>query len=1515
MNILQMAQAGAIVSEADPKLDTVSAREYRHRALGDRPVVRLVSDSLGTAEDLTLEFHGFSLHQTEAVGYQLRKGLGFPGWALIHDPERAAFALQVLKQFRAQAKLARSRPGAAKEGFDEIAERLGRSVPHFLPSFYEEAGRVFLDSGNAKMGQTMFGKARQAEKVHALKVDESLRRESFLEFALAGAVSIKTLSEYGKELSDEHDPEQAYLHFRELCLRRTLGGMPPWSGMLKELKRLAKASNKKVKQEERALLEEVLSAPAVSRAPIEFWNSAKETVAGLCQERPELRKTLLHLFPIFSGDRLKQGGVWLDLLDQWGATALLETEPDSAAWLSRMLGHFYHWSSTQPNPDQMFSLVQRLAPTLLAQGRAVVTVTDTWRADLDLLELLASHQIPLSVDTKHPHAVLNLSNWAANSGPERPKDPRHLSQLPAVRPLLLSSLERYFGTEPFDSVSAPMHGWKSLKKSWLEAQIEELERGALPTLADTLDRWELVAKGKILEDYPDLRERLRRLNRQAVLARSLRGFVPDELTWPALEKAINELGVESTVSGLFPHAVVMNAQQVIAVGFEGEIARHELKLPSGSTLETAAYIEGEFLLFYQTSSERKAVWSDGRECEFTYFYGGLASLRCAELPDVGLTFGDRAVRAGDSSLQRDRMTGVVCDGQTCWRLEWLQNENLLREFDPRTGSGGRCSWPQFFEDWIEPDARLEVRTCELFPLPTGLLTSPLGAKQGRAGWRIRKRGEQWEGETIAGQSYRGDEIATGIINIVGAERVIHSYHSLPSISCDGTAVSNPRITPNAALWKLPSHWWHLYQVRSREDSQRLRKLRDDEVDSLKLGDSHLQRAHQAMVENSHELFERLQAFLVEPQEARLASVTSEQLKELIASLALPLYNTHSLSDEVAAVSSLLPASAPPEGLWAKFGRMFSRTSISAPLFNPVPFAFIQSCLSHFAALAWRLVTPFANRAELESGLTLFSWWADSPLFQKPHRFRRIQVRLPKYENQLVTLAQGNSRYLLAPSFLHHSSHQGFEATNDETFRVPTEATLESSQPCNVGWATAERLSTFIKLARANGPLPWKRAHAERLSEITGLSYAESCLLWTGFPHFYNWQSSFLPAEMREAMGVKTTDAKLARENLRTLTFERRLELFSQAMPDDPVQLWRDTEACVERLGEVWNRLQGARLTISNEVLKVLSSFSYLKPAEFLAAFTEPSSGVFSRDGRGEPTGWRVEVDPADSFEQHHLALALSYLAYFFEYLPVGDPVRQTVVKAWPFIEERLKNPHLLFHARNLEPGCGENAEQWRALLGGTDNGRVLMQTSPWGDSSFYYRPAKVEPDDPILKALGASDWEALQAVKRPEFAEFIKRFSQTPVPQGGYETNPTFSAPELIGAVQERLDLSENEAVLYLQTLTLLQPTAKNIQLWNDWSAAVYKKTAAALTERGLLLQAKRSRAGRAYFLPGGWVEQKAPFLPFESWKASLYGISPQTRLRPGQFFILTPSHQLFQRAWQRVTSGDTPAYEEVKSS
>ena len=149
------------------------------------------------------------------------------------------------------------------------------------------------------------------------------------------------------------------------------------------------------------------------------------------------------------------------------------------------------------------------------------------------------------------------------------------------------------------------------------------------------------------------------------------------------------------------------------------------------------------------------------------------------------------------------------------------------------------------------------------------------------------------------------------------------------------------------------------------------------------------------------------------------------------------------------------------------------------------------------------------------------------------------------------------------------------------------------------------------------------------------------------------------------------------------------------------------------------------------------------------------------------------------------------------------------------------------------------------------------------------------------------------------------------MPAGAWEQDARVSAPDTLQAVCSALKLDEAPALLYLQTLTLLNPTKKNVVLWNDWKPAAYRNAAAVLVERELVLVGKRSRAGREHFLPGAWSEQKR-LLPYEEWKRPLYGFDGRV-FHMGAPRSAAPIHLLFERAWARYVSGDVPKFREVR--
>ena len=79
------------------------------------------------------------------------------------------------------------------------------------------------------------------------------------------------------------------------------------------------------------------------------------------------------------------------------------------------------------------------------------------------------------------------------------------------------------------------------------------------------------------------------------------------------------------------------------------------------------------------------------------------------------------------------------------------------------------------------------------------------------------------------------------------------------------------------------------------------------------------------------------------------------------------------------------------------------------------------------------------------------------------------------------------------------------------------------------------------------------------------------------------------------------------------------------------------------------------------------------------------------------------------------------------------------------------------------------------------------------------------------------------------------------------------------------------------------------------------------------MVEARRERAGRSLFLPGGWMPARAPHHPMEAWKAPLYDLDRSDRVRPRLAAVLPllPLGQVFAGAWRRYRDGDRPGYTE----
>jgi len=148
-------------------------------------------------------------------------------------------------------------------------------------------------------------------------------------------------------------------------------------------------------------------------------------------------------------------------------------------------------------------------------------------------------------------------------------------------------------------------------------------------------------------------------------------------------------------------------------------------------------------------------------------------------------------------------------------------------------------------------------------------------------------------------------------------------------------------------------------------------------------------------------------------------------------------------------------------------------------------------------------------------------------------------------------------------------------------------------------------------------------------------------------------------------------------------------------------------------------------------------------------------------------------------------------------------------------------------------------------------------------------------------------------------------------PAGCYR-DPRVSAPAVVAEVRQELGLSEPAAVYFLQLLALVDPTDTNVKTWNGWKKKQLDEARAELIAHDLVVEGKRTGAGRTVFLPGAWWEAQSGSMPVEAWKSNFYLIRYRERCESTVRWCppTEPFDQLFQTVWGRWLSGDRPSFD-----
>ncbi|MGV3484396.1 MAG: DNA-binding protein, partial [Planctomycetaceae bacterium] len=525
-------------------------------------------------------------------------------------------------------------------------------------------------------------------------------------------------------------------------------------------------------------------------------------------------------------------------------------------------------------------------------------------------------------------------------------------------------------------------------------------------------------------------------------------------------------------------------------------------------------------------------------------------------------------------------------------------------------------------------------------------------------------------------------------------------------------------------------------------------------------------------------------------------------------------------------------------------------------------------------------------------------------------------------------------------------------------KPPKGMAVDTTTVLEPGWNRNSLLS-FIKAVRAVRTLPLPSPEQlAAAAAMLGVHPISPALVWMGNLRTVRNGQEKLTQELRDHYGWKVKDIQTAiaeldamelppwvgsigvRNNPGGAVLDGADRAFSQMLAK-----WAEArKKTISLPAEVLKKLDTGRRSPTNAANQICDLIADPQASELLQrrTVTLTATGQASVYHQIE-----VKYDPAtkiflvEAFCDLPRALAVIHYE-----LPVGAEARVAVADVIQEVRDFLDDPSTMFPfgARFTGPiGSEPNVDETIARLGATitklelaadglyrgDSGLVVVATAPPA-ICMLFRSARLksEKDLATLSAAvnatfdfsGPGDHHIRAAlsvlVMRSEAMTRLANESRdSTLPEGSWEQDPRLSVADIVNACAKKLKVSTEAAALYLQVLALHDPTAVNVKRWNGWSTKEYAAAAKELVDAEHLVEAKRERAGRDIFLPGGWEPLKQPNLPIESWKLPLFGHANADRLRGGgadRILLLDSIAAHFQAAWSRAEQGDVPRYDEA---
>lgn len=1513
---------GGIATAQVPDSAVAQAIVYSSPALPERSVVRLAPAPLAVVEDLTAEAFGLSPAGATEVGFMRARASGFPAWPIMHDPGNARHALNLVGALQRAGRQLRSKPGAAKDELTKIGNDLGNAAPHFLPTFYEEAARMFLAAGNQTYAAQFVGKAREAERVHGLAIDEQRHQAVMLEFALEGAVSAKELTAEAKSLPGRVAPDEAYELFLRLNVERVLGGMPPYAGVLVDLRKLGRAAGKKPAETDHDFLGQVISAQSLRQAAGAFWERATPALKKLVETDEAVASGLVSFLP----GKVKVAA-WVAILSELRLLDQLAADPPAArSWLQMMMDQVVtRWDDGDS---------ESLVPVILGwqQSLAGATFSCSGRLALDTMDAL----LEVGAEVELRGGGLDLRLWARNFF-------RRDLTFVAAHPRLRAAFSApSWIPDDLPSVAAAHPGAREIVRGWLQTARDQ---GGLTLVG--LERRLEFARWATAETYPawhaEFDALYSGLDVPEIVAENLRLGLTTELTHPLVEQTITELKAAGTKNDRWP--TVADQWPAIAVYCDNRVrfiegaeivAAHDF--PADVDIEAAELVAGEIgIMVMDASYDSVRMWAGPTATQKLVGYYRAGAESSLPVPG-GRLYPSGLVTPGGKAYHNTQHNGeVLSDGTHYWRLHL----DDCVELDPETGREGRQSLPAALA------AAVEQHRPEGFALSTGTMYRPVTPATADSlmstadgmhscivlvqpqlyGTPAEQRIIDADGTlytwTPPGRSFASPVWGVlrrpgGGVWLVDADRTLidaeTGLYLLPALTADAD---------NHLLTQLPRHVWHHLRARDEGASERMRGLIATDVEALVEAVSGVPEPADIPRQTFWE-----PAYVYD-----VALPGSSAMATAAALLGVDAADTrmHPLLTSVVmvAVDALQSVRAAAEITGRAGGDPAADEVVDVPALNKVVAAHRPQ---YSRGSLQRVIQAIDDGSVPDENLDvaqIIGWesalvaLAAAPLRPAEERTQLARLGVDLGEVGFLTPGMGTA---VVPQLTSGTAGAWFTTRADGGHRLlRIAASYDYSVVLFAGEAPAtvhdlpvtvasgERpdpdalLGVLLHLRDTDATLEWDPGWATALAAATGLSEAAAAILLMGLPRLGEYVQNFLPADVRTLLGLKVAEADMARTELRALPIQHLIALLAAAVPLSDPASYLTAGPDIAAMANMWRKLRGDRLTL---------------PADVVADVTK----TFHEWGADKVPELLQEVPDARTFADSRAHLQPAFLAAMAERLPLDDPLR-----AW--LADRLEQLAAAFVATpQVEAAYSYSAQVLAALSLPEPQDRTvaerhevdgLVLVCQYGRVEIFYSPAEAQKQPELLPRLEGLPVDNAGALRRTvRLHEFLtgdavaETVAWLRTPGSGSPRDPQAVVPGVVEQAAAGLGVPAEAARYWLQLAALPNPSDRVVQAATGWTKAARTAAAAPLLEQGLVIEAKRPRAGRTLFLPGGWLEASAPHPPMEVWKAPFFDLDDTPKVSPlfGAVVYVGPMSTLFTDAWQRYADGDAPGYQELRT-